>query len=96
MYFSIAEVDRIFLLYATSCQNVKFEFIKIQLDAFNKFKEKLVKAPVSTIYSTEASTAFYCDACSKGCSAAFLQKQKAILFRPISNFIKKFRKWGQL
>ncbi|KAK9688486.1 RNase H-like domain found in reverse transcriptase [Popillia japonica] len=61
-----------------------FRFGEPELNAFNVIKEKLIKAPILSIYSPELETEVHCDACAKGYGAILLQKQKDHHFRPVS------------
>ncbi|KAK9722218.1 Rab-GTPase-TBC domain [Popillia japonica] len=66
-----------------------FRFGEPELNAFNAIKEKLVKAPILSIYSPELETEVHCDACTKGYGAILLQKQKDNHFRPVSYYSRR-------
>lgn len=66
-----------------------FHFSSEQIDAFELLKDKLLNAPVLTIYSPSLRTELHCDACSKGYGAILLQKQDDGKFRPVFYFSKR-------
>lgn len=66
-----------------------FEFKQRQLDAFKTLKDKLIEAPILSIYSPNDITELHCDASSQGFGAVLLQRKADNRFHPIFYFSKR-------
>lgn len=57
-------------------------------DAFLSLKQKLVEAPVLSIFDHKRETELHCDACSRGFGASLMQKQDDKKFHPVAYYSK--------
>lgn len=69
-------------------KEVPYVFDDDCVHAFNILKEKLLDAPVLSIYSPTAETELHCDASAAGFGAVLLQKQTDGKLHPVSYFSK--------
>ena len=65
-----------------------YDFTDDCLTAFNKLRDKLMKAPILAIYNPNHETELHCDASTHGYGAVLLQKQNDSKFHPVAYFSK--------
>lgn len=70
-------------------KNQKFVFNEACVNAFEKLKGELVKAPILAIYDSKRETEVHTDASSHGYGAVLMQKQNDEKWHPVSYYSKK-------
>lgn len=76
-------------LYDLLKKDAKFSFGKNELAVFESLKQKLLNAPLLSIYNPNAETELHCDASSLGFGAVLLQRQEDKQFHPIFFYSKR-------
>lgn len=76
-------------LYELLKKGVEFTFDERALNAFEILKNKLIEAPVLSIYDPRDETELHCDASKLGYGAVLLQRKKDKQFHPIFYFSKR-------
>lgn len=76
-------------LYDLIKKDAQFVFGEKQLEIFMQLKEKLLNAPLLSIYNPNADTELHCDASSLGFGAVLLQRQDDKQLHPIFFFSKR-------
>lgn len=66
-----------------------FKFGENELNAFELLKEKLISAPVLSVYSPKCPTELHCDASASGFGAMLLQKQSDGQWHPVMYYSKR-------
>lgn len=69
-------------------KNTVFNFDQRCFDSFFELKNKLLEAPILSIYSPKRVTELHCDGSSIGFGAALMQKQDDGRFHPVAYFSK--------
>ena len=76
-------------LYDLLKDGAVFKFGKEELHIFESLKQKMVEAPVLSIYNPQSETELHCDASKLGFGAVLLQRQSDSNFHPICYFSKR-------
>jgi len=76
-------------LYDLTKKKIDFRFGEIEQQAFETLKDRLVNAPILSIYSLHDETELHCDASATGFEAILLQKKADRKLHPVFYFSKK-------
>ena len=76
-------------LYDLLRKNATFKFSELELQSFETLKEKLISAPVLSIYNLNDETELHCDARKVGLGAVLLQRKADKQLHPIFYFSKR-------
>jgi len=92
--FLFQEIRRRFLnhcetVYDLTKKKTDFQFGEIEQQAFEILKDRLVNAPILSIYSPHDETELHCDASATGFGAILLQKKTDQKLHPIFYFSKR-------
>jgi len=76
-------------LYDLTKKKIDFRFGEIEQQAFETLKDRLVNAPILSIYSPHDETELHCDASATGFGAILLQKKTDRKLHPVFYFSKR-------
>lgn len=76
-------------LYELTKKNVEFRFEEEEQRVFQVLKNRLVNAPILSIYSPHDETELHCDVSATGFGAIMLQKREDRKLHPVFYFSKR-------
>lgn len=76
-------------LYDATRKNVDFQFGETENRAFESLKDRMMSAPILSIYSSQSENELHCDASAIGFGAILLQKKSDRKLHPIFYFSKR-------
>lgn len=76
-------------LYGLTKKNTEFRFKKEEQQMFETLKNRLINAPILSIYSPQDETELHCDASATGFGAILLQRKTDRKLHPVFYFSKR-------
>ncbi|XP_076660976.1 uncharacterized protein LOC143364587 [Halictus rubicundus] len=76
-------------LYDLTRKDAKFQFAEKEKQAFETLKNRLLSAPILSIYSPQDETELHCDASASGFGAILLQRKADKKLHPVFYFSKR-------